>query len=407
MLSDTMIKARSGLHSSILLMAVLSFILLSQGCATVKTRNPLPQNLIDLAKIEGIPDARIWGDEIPPHYQDWKSKSREELETSMPSVVDTQHNYLAISGGGPRGAYGAGILVGWSQSQTRPEFTVVTGVSVGALTAPFAFLGADYDDELKTLYTEYYTTDLIKKRNPFTAIWRDSFASSDPLKKVITYYVNDEMVEALAIEHKRGRRLFVITTNLDASRPVIWDIGAIAVSGSSKAIDLIRDIICASASIPALMPPVYVEVEANGEYFDEMHVDGGATTQVMFSPTGVDLGLINRKLGTKGRPTIYVIRNGYFNPPYKPVEPKLLPIMAKSLASLVRAQGTSDLSRIYFSALRDDIAYKFTFIPSDVDDDPKEIGGLEYMNLLFDLGTKLGKSGEAWHITPFDVEERP
>ncbi len=392
---------------ALFVLPVIIFLLLAQGCAPVVTRNPLPANLVDSAKIGGIPLARIWGDELPPHYQSWMLKSKAELESSLSGIINTEHTYLAISGGGPRGAYGAGILVGWTESNTRPEFTVVTGVSVGALTAPFAFLGPDYDDELETLYTEYYTTDLIQKLNPFTALWRESLASSDPLKEIIAHYVTDEMVNALASEHKKGRKLYVITTNLDASRPVMWDLGAIAVSRSPKALDLIRDVICASASIPVLMPPVYIEVEANGKYYDEMHVDGGASSQVMFYPSGVDLRRINKKLGTKGRPTIYVIRNAHFKSSYKPVESKLLPIMAQSFASLIRAQGLGDLFRIYFSTFRDDLDYRLAYIPSDFDVVPEEVGGLEYMKQLFAVGQRLGRDGTAWHESPLDVEGTP
>jgi hypothetical protein len=392
---------------ALLVLPVIISLLLAQGCAPVVTRNPLPANLVDSAKIEGIPQARIWGDELPPYYQSWMLKSKAELELLLPGIINTEHTYLAISGGGPRGAYGAGILVGWTQSQTRPEFTVVTGISVGALTAPFAFLGPDYDDELETLFTEYYTSDLVEKLNPLTALWRESLASSEPLQEIIAHYVNEEMVNALATEHKRGRRLYVITTNLDASRPVMWDLGAIASSNSPKAIDLIRDLICASASVPVLMPPVYIEVEAEGKHYDEMHVDGGASSQVMFYPTGMDLRLVNEKLGTKGRPTVYVIRNGHFRFPYKSVDSKLLPIMARSVASLIRAQGVGDLSRIYHSSLRDDLDYRLTYIPSDFDVVPKEVGGLEYMKQLFALGQRLGRDGTAWHESPLDVEGTP
>ncbi|MFC1830715.1 patatin-like phospholipase family protein [Thermodesulfobacteriota bacterium] len=368
------------------------------------TRTPLPVDLVASAGIEGIPLARIWGDEMPPYYQSWVSKSQSELESSFSGIMNTEHTYLALSGGGPRGAYGAGVIVGWTEAGTRPEFTVVTGVSVGALTAPFAFLGPDYDDILEKLYTEHFTSDLVKKRNLFiTAIWRDSIVSTDPLKEIIADFIDEKMVKNLAAEYKKGRRLYVITTNLDASRPVMWNIGAIAASESVKALGLIHDVILASASIPGLMPPVYIEVEANGEYYDEMHVDGGTSTQVMFYPTGVDIRLIDKKLRVEGRPTIYVIRNGRFNSPYEPVKPKLLPIAIRSVDSLLLAQGKGDLSRIYFSTRRDDIDYRLTFIPSDFDVVPEEVGGLEYMKQLFTLGRRLGKDGTAWREAPPDV----
>jgi predicted patatin/cPLA2 family phospholipase len=389
----------SGASTVVYVISVILFVLL-HGCASVVNRHPLPQNLVDSAEIEGIPDARIWGDELPPHYQSWNSKSKTELQSSFPGIINTEHSYLAISGGGPRGAYGAGLLAGWTESNSRPEFTIVTGVSVGALTAPFAFLGSDYDDELETLYTTYYTDDLIHLK----ANWRDSFASSNQLKKVIAKYVNDEMLSALAVEYRKGRRVYIITTNLDASRPMMWDLGAIVESGSPKALQLIRDVILASASIPVLMPPVDIGVEVNGEYYDEMHVDGGVSSQVMFYPPEVDLRLINKKLGTKGRPTIYVIRNGYIHAPYKPVKRKLIPIMAKSFESLIQAQGVGDLYRIYLSSLRDDLEYRLAFIPPEFDIVPQEVGGINYMKQLFEFGRMAGRDGTAWHEAPPDVE---
>lgn len=401
-LSVTVADCQSSGLSAVVYVVLIILFVLQQGCASVVVRNPLPQNLIDLAEIKGIPDARIWGDELPPHYQSWNTKSRTELQSSFPGIIDTEHSYLAISGGGPRGAYGAGLLAGWTESDTRPEFTIVTGVSVGALTAPFAFLGPDFDDELETVYTTYYTDDLVH----LSANWRDSFASSNPLKKVIAKYVNDEMLSALAVEYRKGRRVYIITTNLDASRPVMWDLGAIAVSGSSNALQLIRDVILASASIPVLMPPVDIGVEVNGEHYDEMHVDGGVSSQVMFYPPEVDLRLINKKLGTKGRPTIYVIRNGYINAPYKAVKRKLVPIMAKSFQSLIQAQGVGDLYRIYFSSLRDDLEYRLSFIPVEFDIEPQKVGGINYMKQLFEFGRKVGRDGTAWHEAPPDVEEQ-
>jgi predicted patatin/cPLA2 family phospholipase len=402
-LSAIFTDTRLGTSSIALFVISVHFLVLSQGCAPVVSRNPLPQNLVDSAVIEGISQARIWGDELPPHYQSWNSKSRAELQAFFPGIIDTEHNYLALSGGGAKGAYGAGLLVGWTESNTRPEFTVVTGISVGALMAPFAFLGADYDDELQTLFTRYYTDDLVQ----LTANWRDSFTSSKPLKEIIAHYVNDEMLTMLASEYKKGRRLYIITTNLDASRPVMWDLGAIAASSSPKSIELIRDVILASASIPVFMSPVYIEVEVNGEYYDEMHVDGGVSSQVMFHPPGMDLRLINKKLGTKGRPTIYVIRNGYINSPYKPVKRKLVPIMSKSFNSLIQAQGMGDLYRIYFSSLRDDLNYRLAFIPPEFDIVAQEVGGLNYMKQLFELGRRVGRDGTAWRKTPPGVEGRP
>ncbi len=387
-----------------LLAVLVASILVVQGCASIRPRNPVPEELIAKAGLPGIPRARFWGDESPAYHRAWLSQSRAELEANYSGILDREHNYLAISGGGAKGAYGAGFLVGWSEADTRPEFTIVTGVSIGAVTALFAFLGPDYDDELEEMFTTYSTKDIIKKGNRLTALWRESVTSSEPFKALIAHYVDEAMLEALAAEHRRGRRLFITTTNLDAGRPVMWNAGAIATSGSPQALELLREVIRASASIPGVFPPIYIEVEADGQRYDEMHVDGGATTQVMLYPVGVDWKRVQKKLRTKGRPTVYIIGNTFFDPQYKPVKPRLGPISRRSIESLIRTQGIGDIYRIYFSTRRDGLDYRLTYIRGDFEGEPQETFDPEYMKQLFALGRRLGRDGAAWKETPPGLE---
>src|SRR6266702_6155692 len=212
----------------------------------------------DVAVIPGIPDARIWGD------------SETEFARLLPQASGP---WLAISGGGSDGAYGAGVLTGWSESGTRPEFAVVTGVSIGALIAPFAFLGPKYDEEVHKNFTTIGAADIFEDRTT-----RDSLFDYWPLKRLIEQRVTPTLLSEIAAEHARGRRLFVATTNLDAGRRVIWNMGAIAAKGDDKALKLFRDVVLASASIPGFFQPVSIEVEANGKKFQEMHLDGTITS---------------------------------------------------------------------------------------------------------------------------------
>ena len=278
-------------------LVAIGIIVTIAGCASVPERHPVPSNLTTKVSIPGISKARFWGDE-------WPKYSKEKLETftdadyrqDYSGIYNKPHNYLAISGGGANGAFGAGLLLGWTKTGTRPEFTMVTGVSTGALTAPFAFLGPDYDDELKTVYTTTSTKDIVEKRNMISALLSDSMADTKPLQALIAKYINSKMIDAIAREHKRGRRLWVGTVNLDAGRSVIWNIGAIAASEHPHKMELIHDILRASASIPVAFPPVVITVEIDGKRFDEMHVDGGTGSQVFVYPAAVDFRQITQKL---------------------------------------------------------------------------------------------------------------
>ncbi len=196
---------------------------------------------------------------------------------------------LSLSGGGADGAFGAGILSGWSARGDRPTFTMVTGISTGALIAPFAFLGPEYDMLLKLFYTTFSTEDLARPLPVGSAISRNGFFSTKPLREALKQYISAEVITKIATEYRKGRRLIIGTTNLDLMRPVYWDIGAIAQHRSEKNDQLIRDIILASVSVPVAFPPVFITLEAGGNTYDEMHVDGGVTNQVFAYPVSLDL----------------------------------------------------------------------------------------------------------------------
>ena len=278
---------------------------------------------------------------------------------------------------------------------------MVTGISTGALIAPFAFLGAAYDGELQEAYTAYSTKDFFEKRLLLTALTSDAAVNTEPLQGLIAKYVDEEMLQTIAGEYRRGRQLFIGTTNLDAERPVIWNIGAIAVSGAPNALELFRQVVLASASIPAAFPPVFIEVEAGGQVYDEMHVDGGGTSQVFLYPAGLEWGRIIERLEVTGTPNVYVIRNAFLEPSWAAVEPRLFSIAARSIASLIRTQGIGDLYRIYLKTQRDGVNYNLAYIPDDADLKPKdEFVDPEYMRQLFDLGYRLAKAGYPWHNAP-------
>jgi patatin-like phospholipase len=386
--------------SRTLFLVVLVVTSLMWGCASIKKRTPLPQDLSPVAQVPGISDVRMWGDEPPPYTEEWMSMTQAELKARYPAMIRTSHNYLAISGGGAGGAFGAGLLVGWTAKGDRPEFSVVTGISTGALIAPFAFLGPDYDAKLKEVYTTSSTEDIIKKLPFFKIRSAAAVVSTEPLRKMLAKYVDQETMEAIAAEHRKGRRLLIGTTNLDAGRPVIWNIGEIAASGDPNALDLIHDVLVASASIPCAFPPVFIEVEAEGSRYDEMHVDGGATSQVFLIPTGLDWHRLEQKLEVQGTTGAYIIRNDRLEPDWQTVKPKLARIAGRSISTMIRNNGYGDMYRLYLETQQAGIDYNLAYIPSEFNEKSKEPFDQEYMGKLFDLGYRMALSGYPWEKTP-------
>ncbi len=383
--------------------AVLLFVPVAlAACGTIPDRNPLPQQGNELAGIPGLPpDARLWGDQAPELLLErLRTWTPEQMQAFIPSWYGQELNFLAISGGGQDGAFGAGLLNGWTETGRRPEFQIVTGVSTGALSAPFVFLGPDYDDELKEVYTTKSTADLVEVR-PWTVIATgDAALDNDKLRGVIAHYVDDEMIRRLAEEYRRGRRLFVGTTNLDAGRPVIWNITAMAASDYPNKRKLIVDVLLASAAIPGAFPPVLVEVEVDGKTYDELHVDGGAVTQVFVYPTSLDFAQVLERLEVSEPFNIYVIRNSKLKPDWKPVEAGIFEITATAISSLIRTQGLGDLSSIYLLAQRDGGRFRLSYVPDDFDVESDEMFDLDYMKALYEVGFDLGRQGGRWEDQP-------
>jgi predicted acylesterase/phospholipase RssA len=381
---------------------LLTFIACSSwGCAGALTRVPVPVELIAQAEIPGIPDARYWGDASPEYaVRVIGAASSEELERAFPGVYGKRHTYLALSGGGANGAYGAGLLAGWTAAGTRPEFTMVTGVSTGALTAPFAFLGPDYDDELAAIYTTMSTRDVAVMKGFLAGLFSDAMADTKPLRTLIERYVDAQMIDAIAREHRRGRRLWIGTANLDVGRPVIWNLGAIAASDAPDKARLIHDVLQASAAIPVAFPPVMIPVEAGGRRYDEMHVDGGTAQQVFVYPAEMDWPRVLELLAADGAPTVYVIRNAFLDADFDGVERKVLPIASRSIQSMIRTQGLGDLYQIYALCLRDGSEFRLAYIPAEFTAQPAEDFDPVYMGQLFAHAYDAAQRGYEWRAEP-------
>ena len=379
---------------------IILFLTTFYGCATIHKRNPVPEEKVSIAKISGIQFCRMWGDTLPEDFDSRLAHAKAQIENNNPAMLNISHNYLAISGGGSDGAFGAGVLVGWTASGNRPTFQMVTGISTGALIAPFAFLGSAYDAQLQEAYTTISTKDILKKRRPLKILTGDAAVDSKPFKQLIAKYITPSMLKEIAGEYMKGRRLYIGTTNLDAKRPVIWNIGAIASSGHPDAIKLVRSVMLASASIPGIFPPVYIEVEADGHRYDEIHVDGGTASQVFLYPGKIDYAYAKRKVGITLKGRVFIIRNSRLQTDWEMVSPKIGSIAKESILTLIMTQGTGDLYRIFFGTQRDGIEYNLAYIPETFKVEHKEPFDRKYMNKLFDLGYDLAIRGYPWDKSP-------
>jgi len=389
-------------HVAIRMILLVMAMALLAGCAVAPSRNPLPEELSSQMMYDGIhiPNVRWWGDALPKDLIEKYAETRDQLEMQDPETFNRPIHYLAISGGGSNGAFGAGLLNGWTVAGNRPYFHMVTGISTGALIAPFAFIGPEKDHILKEFYTTTSTKDILKKRWIFAHLRREAGADSTPLQNILKDIIDGPLIEQIAAEHKKGRRLFIGTANLDAGRPVMWNIGAIADSGHPEAIQLIRDVLLASASIPGMFPPVLIKVRAGEETFDEMHVDGGTANQVFLYPASLDERQAKKELGIKGKSHLWIIRNGFIDPRFEIVPNKAAQIAGRSVGLLIRTQANGDLQRLYLQTQNDKMAYNLAFIPDSFNEKSNEDFDPVYMRKLFDLGFEMAKQGFPWQNSP-------
>lgn len=375
------------------------------ACARVE-RHPVPAALVSKATVPGLASTRFWGDEVPKDVYAF-------VKTHMPSVQrmaagttmqDGRPNieYLALSGGAEDGAFGAGVLVGWSKRGDRPKFEVVTGVSAGALIAPYAFLGPAYDPQLVEVWRDFKADSVATPQVLAGLLGAEALADSTPLRNLIARHVDRRMLQRVAQEYRNGRLLMVGTTNLDAQRQVIWNMGEIAVAAGHdpEAAELFRDVLLASASLPGIFPPVHVKVRVGNKVFEEMHVDGGPTRQVFLAPAQFSLRTFDRLYAKPPLRTVYVIRNGKIAPEYEAVQPTVLAISARSLFTLTKHQGLGDLNQIYAMTERDGAQFRLASIPSSFTVKSEKPFDPVYMMSLFDVGYRAGQQGGIWARTP-------
>lgn len=367
--------------------ALLLLLLVASGCAHWPDRPPVPASAQARAQLVGYHDIRYFADAPLDEWLTWRDRW---LADRRSAGQRASVNLLAISSGSDKGAFAAGFLKGWSRRGTRPTFDVVTGVSTGALIAPFAFLGSSEDSVVEQLFTGISARDIFRATPVSGVLGGPSLAQTRPLQQLIARYIDVGLLDRIAAEHRRGRRLLVMTTNLDAGRGVVWDMGAIAASNRPDRVALFRQILLASASIPGVFPPVLIDVAAEGRHFNEMHVDGGTVSSLFALPSSVLWQGAGVGLSPARGSTITVLYNGKLQRTYRIVQPRAFGIIAQALATVIGEADRQNIESYRVLAERNGVAMRVEAIQDDFTAKEKGIFETRFMRALFTYGFERG-----------------
>jgi predicted acylesterase/phospholipase RssA len=392
-----------------IIVAGLLFGMALSGCSALARRDAVPVRWTQEAQPIEAPGSRYWPDLESPSIEittlpDVSSPSGESDPIGRPNGQPTA-NYLALSGGGDNGAFGAGLLVGWTAQGTRPSFDVVAGVSAGALIAPFAFLGSQYDNTLRRLWSTIGSNDIFHVKNIYAALTSDGLTDDRPLAALIATYVTADLLAKIAEEYAKGRLLFIGTTDLDAEQPVIWDMGAIASSKSPHALELFRKIMLASTSLPGLFPPVMIDVDLAGKHYQEMHVDGGVMRTVFMLPTLFARTNLPLKDADSTVRHIFVIDNQKIQRPWTSTHRRTGTIALRALDAMGAAESQSDLYRLQVLAHAEGAELSVAYLGPEFTYPHRSMFATDYMAHLFDFSCRLAAAGTSWLKTPFGTQE--
>ncbi len=337
----------------------------------------------------GFPGVRLTVDQA----DDALRQAADRLAPLRSLIGRDEFNILALSGGAAGGAYGAGVLAGLSKSGRRPDFAIVTGVSTGALSAPMAFLGSAWDDRLTDAYVGGHATELLSLRRLAPALGPSIF-KGESLDALVETFVDQEMVEAVAVEHAKGRRLLIATTNLDSQRAVVWDLGEIATHGGDEALKLFRTLLVASASVPGIFPPKLIDVRANDHAYQEMHVDGGVAAPLFLMP---DALLHWRNLGPRfRRGRVHVIVNTVLDPSTQSTPPGVASIMSRSFDTMLRFSYRQALSLAAGFCSRHNLPLSVASIPNAFEGMNLLKFETDLMRRIYDAGFEQAVEGSVW-----------
>lgn len=384
-------RAISILITGAVVLALASCVNLPRTAFTEKEQNA--------AEIPGMPDVRFYSDAPLPEIMRVMNGDAMMAAAQRNGGLDL----LAVSGGAYDGAYGAGILNGWTKSGRRPQFVVVTGVSSGSLIAPLAFLGPDYDPQLKDAYTSGASDSIGDGTDSLLGVISEAGPRREALHALVARYVDYKLLRAVAAEHRRGRRLLVVTTNLDAQRAVVWNMGAIASSGGPHALELFRDVLTASCSIPGVFEPTRIRVRGNGREFEELHVDGGVTTNVFMLPDAM-LGNADRD---KIQGNMYVILNTRLTPEFQVVEAKVPDMLGRTVSTLLKAHTKMTVLASMEFAQSAGMGYNLTHMDMPLPKDFKPGFNADYMRSVYAIGYRRAAAGDFWRKSIATTGNKP
>jgi len=347
-------------------------------------RTPFTAEEDAAAIVPGMPDARFWAD------------SDTDFKNALPGKPGP---WLVLSSGGADGAFGAGLLNGLSAAGKRPDYTVVTGVSTGSMIAPLVFAGQKYDDALRDAYTKITAADVFEAGGS-----AESFVDSWPLKDLIAKFVTPALIADVAAQHRRGRRLFVVTSNLDAERSAVWNMGAIATHGGDDALKLFRTVLLASSAVPGGFPPVLIDVEASGKHFQELHADGGLGGQFFVAPAALMAATSDYHLPATA---LYVVINTGLKRYFQVVDRFVPSILTQVVGMAVPVDTRLMMDRAYVVAQRSGVPYNVATIPVSFNAPSRGAFDPDYMGALYKVGFEQGRSEAPFSATPPPYASEP
>ncbi|PMG87495.1 patatin-like phospholipase family protein [Vibrio breoganii] len=379
---------------------ILSVVLLSVSVAACSTTHTLDKRVTEDNYKEVTLDTNV---KVEEPLRFWASEKPEFLydpntQTTPITVKGDTLNILALSGGGANGAFGAGVLMGLADKGELKDYSVITGISAGALIAPFVFVGGDEVERLEDVILGINDKEVLGKKNFLNTIFKDAFTDGDSFIEFIAKSYPEEMIDKIALQHRKGKRIFIGSTHLDSGELMVWNLGAIANSELPNRVELVHKVLASSASIPGVFPPQFFNVRDEQTVLEEMHVDGGLAAQVFYNPSSFDYQLVSETLGLKATPQLDVIRNGLLKTPYKPVNDKGVALLTKSLSGLTMMQTRGDMYRMKYLSEIDDLEMQFTYIDQDFSEakQSKDLFDLDYMKAIYQYGYDKAVTGELW-----------
>lgn len=374
---------------------MLALMLLAlTGCAI--TRRHVPLELSQAARLVEVGEPP----KVAPRVQ------QDAFDVRMVSASNRESsNVLVLSGGGANGSYTVGVLNGWTVAGSRPQFDVVTGISTGALIAPFAFLGSEYDGLLKRSYTELHDRDIFTRRWLPALLYADSLADSTPLRNRIVKEITPTILLRVAEAHRSGRRLYVGTTDLDSKRLVVWDMGAIATGNAQDKLELFREVLLASASVPGLLPPVEIDIDVDGKRHAELHVDGGVAASLFLQPAMLGMSASDPdEAKIRDDLNVYVIVAGQLRLPRRRVQRKLSAVIEESVGGVLQSQMDGDLLKTYLLSRWAGAKFALTAVPRELVEQSSPLAfDPPTMQKLFDVGYKDAATEAGWQTAPISL----